>query len=308
MIRPPQLLAFCFSLCAVLSCPAQLPSATPRNVPANPQAATPAPTAGSPLARPSATPFAGFSSPTASASSAAALTPLDAPLKEQAETLITCELTKAPTLAECPIFTSPKEADTCKGVWHYKLWLPQGYLAVPSKKWPCMFIMSAGGNAGMGQMSEHLKAKGYVVVLLVESKNGEWGPVVGNFLAAHDDVIKRVRIEEGKKFATGMSGGARGSSLFVQARPGFGGLILQGAGPAFSKNGYEIRNLRSNTKLFVAMTMGDKDNNQTEVERTRTALSAPDRFFSMSFSGGHQWAPKETFEQAIAWVEQKNGM
>ena len=56
------------------------------------------------------------------------------------------------------------------------------------------------------------------------------------------------------------------------------------------------------------MTMGDKDSNHGEIERTQKALSAPSRFFSVDFAGGHQWAPKETFEQAIAWVEQKNGM
>ena len=89
-----------------------------------------------------------------------------------------------------------------------------------------MFIASPSGNASMGAMAERLKSGGYVVVMLVESKNGPWGPIVGNFLAAHDDVVQRVRIQEGLKFATGMSGGARASSVFVQARPGFAGLIL----------------------------------------------------------------------------------
>ena len=235
-------------------------------------------------------------------------TPLNTPLQEQTETLITCELTRAPGPGETRIFSTPKDADTAKGVWHYKLWLPAGYLAAPLKKWPCMFIMSPGGNASMGNMADHLKSKGYVVVLLVESKNGPWGPVVGNFLAAHDDVIKRVRIEEGKKFATGHSGGARGSSLFVQARPGFGGIILQSAGPASVNNGYDVGGIQRNGKLYVAMTMGDSDGNKSEVDRTKTAINNPARFQSYPFAGGHMWAPKEVFEQAITWIEQKNGM
>ena len=52
---------------------------------------------------------------------AEAVTPLNAPLPEGTETLITCQLTKAPTVAETRIFESPKEANTAKGTWHYKL-------------------------------------------------------------------------------------------------------------------------------------------------------------------------------------------
>lgn len=237
-----------------------------------------------------------------------ATTPLNVALAEETEIPITCELTKAPTVAETRIFGSPKDAQTAVGVWHYKLWLPKGYAADPFKKWPCMFIMSPSGNATMGAMGDHLKAKGYVVVLLVDSKNGPWGPVIGNFLAAHDDVVKRVRIEEGRKFATGHSGGARGSSLFVQARPGFGGVILQSAGAASIASGYDVSGLQRNGKLYVAMTMGKSDANRDEVNRMKLAIGNPARFQAFEFDGGHLWAPQATFEQAIGWVEQKNGM
>ena len=237
-----------------------------------------------------------------------ATTPLTTPLVEETEIPITCELTKAPTISETRIFKSPQEAKTATGVWHYKLWLPKGYLAQALKKWPCMFIMSPGGDADMGAMADHLKSKGYVVVLLVDAKNGPWGPVVGNFLAAHDDVIKRVRIEEGHKFATGHSGGARGSSLFVQARPGFGGVILQSAGPASTATGYDVSGMQRNGKLYVAMTMGNTDSNHSELDRTKAAFNNPARFRAVEFPGGHEWAPKEVFEQAIGWIEQKNGM
>ena len=116
-----------------------------------------------------------------SAVSVEAATPLNAPLSEGAETLITCQLAKAPTTVETRIFDSPKDADSAKGTWLYKLWMPTDYAAAPLKKWPVMFIMSAGGNAGMEAMTDHLKAKGYVVVMLVDSKNGPRGPVIGNF-------------------------------------------------------------------------------------------------------------------------------
>ncbi len=235
-------------------------------------------------------------------------TPLTLPLQEETEIPITCELTRAPSFAETRIFETPRDADTAKGVWHYKLWLPKGYLANSLTKWPCMFIMSPNGNAGMGNMADHLKAKGYVVVMLVDSKNGPWGPVVGNFLAAHDDVIKRVHIDENKKMATGHSGGARGSSLFVQARPGFCGLILQSAGAASVKSGYDVSGLQRNGKLYLAMTMGSTDGNKVEVDRMKSAFNNPGRFRAFDFPGGHEWAPKDVFEQAITWIEQKSGI
>lgn len=247
-------------------------------------------------------------SPSATAATGAETTPMNTPLPEGAETLITCQLTKAPTITETRIFESPKDADSAKGTWHYKLWIPTGYAAAPLKKWPVLFIMSAGGNAGMGVMADHLKAKGYVVVMLVDSKNGPWGPVIGNFLAAHDDVVKRVRIDETKKVATGQSGGARGSSLFVQARPGFVGLVMQAAGPASERSGYDVLGLRNNGKLYVAMTMGDTDQNKDEVERTKAAIGAPARFQVFPFKGGHMWAPKEVIEPALTWVEGKAGI
>ena len=146
------------------------------------------------------------------------------------------------------------------------------------------------------------------MVLLVESKNGPWGPVVGDFLAAHDDVIKRVRIDENKKLATGHSGGVRGSSLFVQARPGFCGLILQSAGAASVRNAYDGAGIQRNGKLCVAMTMGNADPNKAEVDRMKAAINNPARFRSFEFPGGHQWAPQDVFEQAIGWIEQKNGL
>lgn len=283
MTRSPFLLTLGFSLFAVQVALAQFPAPTSTCIPSD-------------------TPN------TAGGTAVTTLTPLNALLKEESETLITCELTRAPGPAETRIFTSPADADTAKGVWHYKLWLPKGYQASPFKSWPCLFIMSPSGNASMGAMADHLKAKGYVVVMLVESKNGPWGPVMGNFLAAHDDVTKRLRIEEGKKFATGQSGGARGSSLFVQARPGFGGVILQGAGAAYTKGSYDVLGMQRNPKLVVAMTMGNTDSNKNEVDRMKAALNSPARFSAFEFPGGHVWAPKETFEQAITWVEQKNGM
>lgn len=233
-------------------------------------------------------------------------TPLTDPVPDATETEIACELTQAPPFSQVPVFTSQKESETAKGTYHYKLWLPQGYAADAQKRWPCMFIMSAGGNAEMGNMAGSLKSRSFIVVMLTDAKNGEWAPIVGNFLTAHDDVTKRVRVDETKKYATGQSGGARGSSVFVQLRPGFCGLIMQSAGASSSEitNNYNVNGLKRNARLYIAMTMGASDSNKTEVARMAQLLS-PAHFTSFEFNGGHEWAPADVFEKAMAWLDSK---
>jgi len=231
-------------------------------------------------------------------------TPPDQALQEQKEITIACELTQAPKKNEVPVFTA-KDYDAAKGAYHYKLWLPKGYNADAKQAWPCMFIASAGGNANMGNMASWLKVNGYVVVMLVESKNGPWPPIIGNFLAAHDDVVKRVRIQEGLKLATGQSGGARASSVFEQLRPGFAGLIMQSAGGASDSRGiYDVAKLKGSHAVFVAMTMGEKDKNKSEVPRMKAAIGSG-HFETFMFDGGHEWAPADVFEKAANWVEQQ---
>jgi hypothetical protein len=232
----------------------------------------------------------------------AEITAFDQPLQEEQEVTITCELKQAPKQKDIPVFDSAKDVEQSMGTYHYKLWLPKGYLADSQRRWPCIFITSPDGNAGMGQMGPWLKSNGYVVVMLVESKNGPWGPIVGNFLAAHDDVVHRVRIQEGLKFATGMSGGARASSIFVQIRSGFSGLILQAASVAYDGAMYHVAGIKRNPALWVVITMGDKDDNKSEVSRMNTALNSA-HFLALSFDGGHEWAPRDVFERAITWIE-----
>ncbi|NJL18937.1 MAG: hypothetical protein HC901_01095 [Bdellovibrionaceae bacterium] len=227
-------------------------------------------------------------------------TPLDQKLEAEIETDITCELTDKPKRSAIPVFNTPEDTEAALGTYHYKLWLPKGYHEDTKKEWPCMFIMSAGGNAKMGKMADYLKTNGYIVVMLVEAENGPWPPIVGNFLAAHDDVVERLRV--GDKYATGASGGARGSSVFVQIRPGFTGLILQAAGVAFDDNGaYFTKQINDLPKLRVAMLMGNQDRNKVEVERMENLMDKK-KFKVFPFEGGHGFAPGETFAEAMNWI------
>lgn len=233
-------------------------------------------------------------------------TPLSTPLAEEKETTIECELKDAPHQSEIPVYKDPADPAKTPGVYHYKLWIPKGYNEDAQRRWPCFFVMSPGGNAGFATMKDRLRGGGYVVVMLEEAKNGDWPPIIGNFLAAHDDVVQRVRIQEGLKFATGQSGGARASSVFAQIRPGFSGLIMQAAGASYEKDTdhYNVAGLKRNTGLWIALTMGDHDGNKSEIDPLTRQLGAAHLKIWM-FPGGHAWAPAGTFNEALDWIEHK---
>ena len=220
-------------------------------------------------------------------------TPLTVPLKDGTAMRITCVQ---------KVGGSGKDAPT-PGVYHYRLWVPEGYSADPKKTWKTIFIADPNGKAKLGAMGSWIKAHGYIAVMLEESKNGPYGPNIANFLSAHDDVIKRMRVADGKKVATGFSGGARACSLFVTLVPGFGGLIFQGAGCSDMNpldRSYIVKDIKVKT---LAGTFGKKDMNYDNAARLKKAFGS--RISIFEFDGGHQWAPQEIVEQALNEVDAK---
>jgi hypothetical protein len=233
----------------------------------------------------------------------------DVQLVEQKDILIRCKRPPEATWKNLPVLKEAGVVPTDQE-YTYRLWLPPGYLADPEKRWPCLFITSAGGNAARYLMKDWIAENGFVAVMLMESSNkAGLGVSFGNFLAAHDDVVGRVRIQEGMKWATGMSGGARCSAVFVQMRPGFSGLILQAAGGLQHYEGpkqaqYIMDDIRRAPWIAVAMTMGKQDPNMTEVPKMPLVL-ASGQYRLFPFEGGHVWAPKEVFSEAADWVMQR---
>jgi len=217
-------------------------------------------------------------------------TPLTEPLKDGTESRITC------------VYKGTGKLAAMSGTYHYKLWVPEGYSADPKKTWKTIFIADPSGKAKLGAMGDWIKAHGYIAVMLEESKNGPWEPNIGNFLSAHEDVVKRMRVAEGKKVATGFSGGARASSLFVTLVPGFGGLIFQGAGciDVNPDGSYVVKDIKVKA---AAGTFGKKDMNYKEAARLKKSFGSRIEIFE--FDGGHQWAPKEIVEQALNEVDGK---
>ena len=186
------------------------------------------------------------------------------------------------------------------GIFHYRLYLPSDYHDQPTRQYPLMFIASPGGEARMGHMADRLTRDRWVVAMLAESRNRSvlWHP---NFIATYNDVLKRVRVHPEMLFCTGFSGGARVCSRYPSIRPGFQGLILQGAG--YSGPAWVLT--RSNAHVTVYGLFGVRDPNRREAPRIRRRLPPHTRSLVEIWDGGHEWAPAPAFERALDWVEDK---
>jgi len=218
-----------------------------------------------------------------------AMTPLDTSLPEDKITTIECEYDGNDSI--------PALGKADRGTYHYKVCVPMGYTADSTRRFPCMFIMSPGGNANLGHIGQRLKLNGWIVIMAVEARNGPWGPVIGNLCAAHDDAVRRLRIAENQKFATGFSGGARGTSTLVYLRRGFAGWCPQGAGPAFDNNHQYLRLPRD---LAICASFGSWDRNLHELSRICDTFS--NVHFEI-FDAGHANATADVAERGMDWLE-----
>ncbi|CAN5563286.1 hypothetical protein BH10PLA1_BH10PLA1_18380 [soil metagenome] len=222
----------------------------------------------------------------------AEVTPLDAPLEDGSTTEITVKYDGAPVKVGKYTFKPPA------GEYHYNLFLPPDYNKDPKEIFPLLFIQSPGGGSAMGKMKPRMTKDRFVVVGLVEARNGPWEPIIADFCASHDDVIKRVRIAEGFKFMTGFSGGGRSSTFMSDLRPGFIGCFPQGAGvwPAYAETPHN-----PNVAMFISM--GGNDSNIKELPALHQLLP-PKKAFTMVFhEGGHGNAPQDVVEQGWDWLE-----
>ncbi len=182
-------------------------------------------------------------------------------------------------------------------LFHYRLWLPRDYADDDTRRYPVMFIAGPVGDVGMGEMAERLMRERWIVVMLVESRNGSnaWQ---ANFVAAHDDVLQRVRADETMRFCTGLSGAAKVCSVYPGLRPGFRGVVLQAAGPW----GPRVYEEEANAEAAVYGTFGAFDFNLSHAGRVRRGLPPSVRHMVEVWDGQHAWAPAAVFGRALDWV------
>jgi|GEM_PF-1565945 len=221
------------------------------------------------------------------------VTPMDTPLPEGKETLISV------TYGENKI------------PFHYRVYIPVGYNSPENAKrpYPVIFISSPSGKAKMGNMANWLKKNEFIVIMLIEAKNGPWDPILRNFLSAYNDAVERLRIEATMMFGTGMSGGARATGWYngIVGRAckthAFAGMVLQGAVTSGNpKNDLVLKALPSTS---VAVVMGKKDPNAREIAIGAKTILPPTRYKAFMFDGGHKWGPEKTVSEALEWVYQR---
>jgi hypothetical protein len=186
------------------------------------------------------------------------------------------------------------------GSYSYRVYLPPGYYEHPHFRYPALFIMSPSGNASLGNFKARATNEGWIVVMFVDAKNGPWGRNYGNFLSTMADVTPKLRIQEGLKFATGFSGGARGTSMLTQICPGFNGELCQGAGFSAERGEYFVQGIPRDHPYAVFMAMGLKDSNFIETTTLKDALAVP--FKLQTFPGGHMEAPTPVVDQGLDWL------
>jgi hypothetical protein len=238
----------------------------------------------------------------------AATTPLDAPLPEDGTALIECDYdVKADEAKLFGASLSSEDPGRVVGVgtYHYRLYVPRSYQAKTDERYPVLFIASPGGRAKIGRFAARAKRDRWIVCMLVESRNGspDW---LANFLAAHDDVVKRMRVIDDMKFSTGMSGGSRCASAQPLARKTFRGVVMQAAGFWYDKSGYRFDSATRNRQLLFYGLFGVKDNmNWAEVAKMPARIPAANGVRMEIFEGGHTWAPKASIERAFDWLEQQ---
>jgi hypothetical protein len=214
-------------------------------------------------------------------------TPMGAALKVNSLKMIAAECTE-------------RGSNFKQGVYHYDLYLPPGYDKETDRMYPCLFVSSP-----MGKPHGHFKmfltqARKYkwIVVLLIEARNGPFPPILSNFVAAHDDVVQRCRVQTGMKYSTGSSGGAVASGVYVTLRKGFGGLMV--TGQLFLQDGPASRNRH----LAVYWGFGRECFNRVLMPMQMNALGRGMAHQWEVPLAGHGALSPEFYRRAFQWHEE----
>lgn len=182
----------------------------------------------------------------------------------------------------------------------FALYLPRAYDA--DRKWPVLYGFSPGGN-GRGAIQRFVRAAekhGWILIGSNNSRNGPDGPIDAAMRALARDA-DRFAVDPARRYATGMSGGARVALEFaLREGPGapFAGLISCAAA--------ESRGLApAKGSRFVALGLvGTKDYNLLELMRHHEQMRRLGLRQRLTvFEGGHGWPPARLAEDALTLAE-----
>jgi tetratricopeptide (TPR) repeat protein len=186
----------------------------------------------------------------------------------------------------------------------YALYLPSGYTA--EKRWPILYAFDPGaqGQVPVELFREAAEKYGWIVVGSLNSRNGPMKVSIDASNALWNDTHARFSIDDRRIYTTGFSGGARVAVWVAYLCNGCAaGVIACGAG--FHTQIAPTPKTQASTIPFAFFaTVGTDDFNFGELKQLDDVLGEiglPHR--TLTFEGGHMWAPKELCARAVAWME-----
>ena len=178
---------------------------------------------------------------------------------------------------------------------HYNLYLPSSY--DPAKKWPLLFIYSAGGNARFDQYKETAEQIGWILVGSVACRNGPMEPIIKHQDALLEEVMARFSVHPHRLYASGGSGGARMAFRMLYVHE-FDGIIPVAGG--------EWSGLRRPVPWAIIYGIsGTKDFNNEEMRQLSLVLPETyvKEFVFEVFEGPHGPAPTELVSKAMIYLD-----
>ena len=184
----------------------------------------------------------------------------------------------------------------------YALYLPSQYS--PEKRWPVIYAFDpfAHGKTPVELYKNIAEKYGYIIAGSNNSQNGPAGPAMAAAQAVWQDTHRRLALDKDRVYTTGLSGGARFATSFTLYcyTCAIAGVIAHGAG-------YPLGTIKpANDHFLYYAAVGDADFNLPELLELRRKKEEQGAGYKVKiYSGQHQWAPPEVFEDAIEWLELK---
>lgn len=212
--------------------------------------------------------------------------------------------TEAPATSQPPAFARGEivprvvcEADPERS---YALYLPTAYTS--ERTWPLLYLYDPRRRGAVAAERFREAAERYGWILAASNDTASDDPTAPNASAVNAvwaDTHRRFRIDPGRVYASGFSGGARLAVLLaLQRESEVAGVIAAGGG--FPDSAAP----RSGMRFAFFGTVGNLDFNYGEMrrlDRTLGSLGAAHRL--AVFDGPHSWCPALVCAEGVEWLE-----
>lgn len=177
----------------------------------------------------------------------------------------------------------------------YALYVPSAY--TPDRAWPVLYCLDPGarGRTPVDRFATAAEKAGVIVAGSNNSRNGPLAPSQEAINLMLADTHERLRIDDSRMYAAGLSGGARLALAWAM-----GGHV---AGVIASSAGFPNVNAPRQLSFRVYLTTGYDDFNHDELYRVSRELASrkiPHRY--VEFEGGHEWLPASLTDEALAYM------